>query len=325
MELCHTIGITILVFIILPRLNSRQAAVLLSATVFIPSVLRLLSWQIKKPSTPHQPLACYVLHWMKLNYIGLLDLMSFCLQLVGLTCLPMILFGNVVLLPLNIDNELVVWLTVPTLILVSGLWWENFLLPVSTGNITTERSVVEKFSEMSQRGHVYRYKIRVFLIPCQIVVIFALMVGFYRLNSIASVTQRTLHDDMMEFFRAFLIFVHPLANISRLCRNGPCDTYALPNSSSIMSQLLPTVLDEIRASDYLIVLGVQILAAYIAMKCCVFACQILMQRFAFSLPLVLVSPVLFFCLNFAAPSNVQLCREEENSASVTSLHGLLPR
>lgn len=300
MEIFYTGGMCTLAFIIFPRLDSLISAMLINTVIFVPSLLRLEFQPYHKEELISRPDSVWKRYIR--NPAAVLDGASVIFQVAGLILLPFIIYEHTLHQP-AVDRILISALVSPSLVMISCLWWENFFPEAETSTWETA-SFMEKLKNLRSKNHqIYRHEhgTRVLVKSAKLLVTFGMMIGYHRLNSVLMNTGNSIVQDLNELFRGFLVFLHPVMDQpSTFSAGGGHDVISSDTRFVVSSdRTTPGPVLEVRSlvNVYWTVLGVLLAAAYLANKCCVFACQILMQRFSFSLPLTMVSPVLLLVLN----------------------------
>ena len=129
MEILHTIGLSILTFVILPNLNSSKGLMLINCVCFVPAVLGKSKFSSRGIS--FSKLYWFVcigllsgigMNWKSL-FIFLTSCCALCAQITGLFLWPVM------------QDKFELWLIPLALVLISCRWWENFCSALPTKRI----------------------------------------------------------------------------------------------------------------------------------------------------------------------------------------------
>lgn len=146
METCHTIGIVLLVFLILPWVDAAKAAMLSNSLIFLPGLFAMIS----RTSDPDRK-----------RYHGILDIAALAIQGFALILWPVItgIF----------DEDLYYWCIPIALFLVSLGWWENYV------DDRSQSRILSRFIRAKEDLRKSRYFTLMFITIWKIVLIFLLI------------------------------------------------------------------------------------------------------------------------------------------------------
>nr|USH46112.1 chitin synthase chs-2 [Androctonus crassicauda] len=145
METLHTVGLSLLVFVVLPNLDVIKAAMLTNCVCFVPGVLALLSRNSEEEK-----------RFLKV----IVDILSILAQATGFFVWPLV------------ERSSHSWAVPLSIFLVSFRWWENYV------DKRSPISLVKRLSKMKDDLRKSRYFIYVFVSIWKILVIFCTMLSF---------------------------------------------------------------------------------------------------------------------------------------------------
>ncbi|XP_035215199.1 chitin synthase chs-2-like isoform X2 [Stegodyphus dumicola] len=148
-ETMYAVGLSLLVFVVLPDLDVIKGAMITNCVCFIPAVLGLLSRHAGESKRP-----------LKVVF----DILSVILQGTGFVIWPMTEGGSRS------------WLIPISMFLVSTRWWENYL------DVKSPIAFIKKLSSVKEDLRKSRYFAYIFLSMWKILVIFCAMFGFLHLT-----------------------------------------------------------------------------------------------------------------------------------------------
>ncbi|XP_047739700.1 chitin synthase chs-2 isoform X2 [Hyalella azteca] len=252
-EMCHSAGVAVLIYAVLPDLDSIKGAMLTNCVSVLPGVLGMLSRTDEDPNRP-----------AKLT----MDIVAIMFQLTGFVVWPLILSfqSDAALLP--------AWAIPFALFLTSFGWWENYVDTKSSWGF------VRFLGGVKRRLWKTRYVIY-FVVPVlKVCVYFVVMVVVMGLRL----------DDFGIVFD--IRFGEKAVSLNATETRIPLqDESVLPGSSmaDIVPLQEPTPIDQNGNTPVYFFLA-QMLAAYLCYIFSKFVCKISMQEFSFSLPVTLVVP-----------------------------------
>ncbi|GFY60020.1 chitin synthase chs-2 [Trichonephila inaurata madagascariensis] len=148
-ETTYAVGLSVLVFVILPDLDVIKAAMLTNCVCFVPAVLALLSRHSGESKRP-----------LKIIF----DILAIIIQGTGFVVWPLT----------EIDS--MAWLIPVSVTLVSVRWWENYI------DMKSPIPFIRKLSTIKEDLRKSRYFAYIFLSIWKIIVIFCAMFGFLHLT-----------------------------------------------------------------------------------------------------------------------------------------------
>ncbi|CAG7824713.1 unnamed protein product [Allacma fusca] len=258
-EVCHTIGLGLFTFTVLPSVHVVKASMLGNAVCLLPAVLSMISrYRINNTNKS----------WLILMF---LDLISVIFQIFGLLVWPFVLSKN----DSSIDKP---WLLPLSATLISFGWWENYVSKHS------KVGIIRTLAEIRKNVVVTRYHSYIYISITKMLVFLATM----------CLSVWIIGDDPYDYFNGFNAAFGPrflnATEIGQTIAQGVLQDQATPSISQtiIHQNILPFEVDPNAAINGFLI---QFCVAYACYFTARFACKICIQGFSFSFPLSLSVPV----------------------------------
>jgi chitin synthase len=272
MELCHTAGLALLVFIVLPGMDTLRGLVLTAGFATIPSFLLLLT-RIQKNSEGKSKIS-----WLWL----FLDIPALLAQLSAAVIWPTLQYANG-----STSYHEYPWAIPVALVLVSCGWWETYA-EENTGGIIG-RWLWEVKKEMLDRSRYFTY---IIVTPLKIATFFGgLLLSSYLTGT---VTNNNPELSLAEiFFKEFLVsFGNHTYRVLEVIENSINSGIGFDEGFKETSFYDIPISDSL---DYVYILVIQISTSYGAYIFAKFASKVQIQTFSFAFPITCVIPV---CITF---------------------------
>ncbi|XP_055339355.1 chitin synthase chs-2-like [Paramacrobiotus metropolitanus] len=254
LEIVHTVGLGILLFVVLPYLDAVRGAMITNCLCFVPAILQWLSRNSSEK-----------LRWVKMG----VDTFAIICQISGFVIWPLLH---------PTDN---LWSIPVALIMTSVVWWENFL------DKKSPFAVISKLAAKSEYLYKTRYRIYVFLSPIKCLVMLGTMIGFMSMSIHVDALM-----DSRNIFRArnlsVLVTRTPMRTTDEISdANSGLNIFDFKHTPVSDNELW-----EIAGTTSLVVWLIQIAAAVLCYLTGKFACRIVIQQFSFAFPISISMPVL---------------------------------
>ena len=287
MELCQTLGLAVLCYLVLPEMDSAAAIILTSSLALVPSLLLMLSRFQEDNDRKGRIL------WIKF----LIDIPVCVIQLSGAVLWPLIQYmgWGTQLFP----NHPYPWAIPLGVVLTSCGWWETFTEEDSSTALGKVLWNVK--SRMTEKGGC-RYATYLMITPCKIALFMSSMVLInWRSGAIDN------PSDLVDYF--YESFGEHTYKVAEIVNNGISEEVF---NSGFVDLIHYTIDDPSRHALWILLIQVFTgLLAYISAK---FAAKVWIQTFGFALPITCVTPVcLGFVLSFCGARSSNKCAFDNDS------------